>query len=84
MTFKQRHELGEGVTLTDIWRKSVLGQGNSRGKGLEARLCLACLGIARKTVLLGKASHGTVVGGDFTEAMGTNSWGKFRRLWFLF
>lgn len=48
MTFKQRPELREGVTLADIWRKSVPAQGNGRGKGLEARLCLACLGIARK------------------------------------
>lgn len=27
MTFKQRPELREGVTLADIWRKSVPAQG---------------------------------------------------------
>lgn len=44
MTFKQRPELRAAVSLLDIWGKSVPGRGDSRGKGLEARLCLACLG----------------------------------------
>ena len=40
VTFEQRYEKQELVSLEDTWRKSSLGRGNGTNEDLEAGVCL--------------------------------------------
>jgi len=42
VTFEQRYEKQELVSLEDTWKKSSLGRGNCTNKNQEAGVCLVC------------------------------------------
>ena len=42
VTFEQRYEKQELVSLEDTWKKSSLGRRNCTNKNQEAGVCLVC------------------------------------------
>lgn len=50
LTFKQKFEGSEEVSHLEIWRKSILGKGNS----LKVEACFPCLSNRKKASVAGE------------------------------